>query len=154
MTVYRIEDSATAGALLYVPCLGVWGLGSTNCSVPPPAPCWTVRSTPPTNRERLLAGPGQPVMGLLLVSGEDGSLRTLACHPEVRRVCTHFNTTNLLLDSSSPAYAWVAEEGVEILPNGTEFTVGELRRGRAGRARCTSCDLFSSHSPRQIHHVG
>jgi pyrroloquinoline quinone biosynthesis protein B len=62
-------------------------------------------------------------MGHLPVTGPDGTLAALARHPAARRIYTHLNNTNPLLDPASPARARVAEEGVEVLADGAELVL-------------------------------
>ncbi|MEU2779443.1 hypothetical protein ABZ646_43055 [Streptomyces sp. NPDC007162] len=72
---------------------------------------------------RARSGPRQTVRGLLPVSGRHGSLAALARHPRTRRIYTHLDSTNPLLDPASGARAQVAAEGVEVLPDGIEFAL-------------------------------
>ncbi len=64
-----------------------------------------------------------PARGHLPVSGPRGSLAELARHPEVRRIYTHLDNTNPLLDAGSAARTQVNEAGVEVLMDGAEFAV-------------------------------
>ncbi len=57
------------------------------------------------------------------VTGPHGSLAALARHPGPRRIYTHLNNTNPLLDPASPARARVAEEGIEVLTDGAELVL-------------------------------
>ncbi|GAA5093864.1 pyrroloquinoline quinone biosynthesis protein PqqB [Nocardia iowensis] len=127
VTAFRIEDLATGSALVYAPCLASWPngldelLGSAGCAL--------VDGTFFSAKElgSAVRSPdsdaGQSLMGHLPVAGPGGTLAALARHPGLRRIYTHLNNTNPLLDPSSSARALVAQAGVEILADGTEFTV-------------------------------
>jgi pyrroloquinoline quinone biosynthesis protein B len=68
-------------------------------------------------------GGRQAAMGHLPVAGARGSLAALTHHPGPRRIYTHLNNTNPLLDPDSDARARVSAAGVEVLPDGAEFVV-------------------------------
>ncbi|MEV5546042.1 pyrroloquinoline quinone biosynthesis protein PqqB [Streptomyces sp. NPDC052309] len=126
VTAYRIEDTASGSTLVYAPCLAVWT--PTLDRLLSGADCALVDGTFYTADEMgsgLGEQPGreQPAMGHLPVNGADGSLRRLAGHPAVRRIYTHLNNTNPLADPSSRARAHVCAHGVEVLPDGAEFTL-------------------------------
>ncbi|WP_316767065.1 pyrroloquinoline quinone biosynthesis protein PqqB [Streptomyces sasae] len=122
VTAYRVEDLATGGVLLYAPCVGAWSdVLDDLCAE---ADCVLLDGTFFTADEMgtaVRSGPGQATMGRLPVSGPHGSLAALARHPRTRRIYTHLNNTNPLVDPASRARALVAEEGVEVLPDGIEF---------------------------------
>jgi len=124
VTAYRIEDLATGGVLVYAPCLRVWTpvldelLASASCAL--------LDGTFYAADEMGTAvrGPsGQAAMGHLPVSGPYGSLAALGRHPGPRRIYTHLNNTNPLLDPASAARARVTGAGVEVLPDGAELAV-------------------------------
>jgi len=117
VVAYRVEDPVTGGVLVYAPCLATW----------------------PTALDRLLADAdvllfdgtfhaaremgartgdehGQAAMGHLPITR---SLPELRRHPGVRRICTHLNNTNPVLDPDSPEHAELVAAGVEIPPDGT-----------------------------------
>ncbi|MEV7390794.1 MULTISPECIES: pyrroloquinoline quinone biosynthesis protein PqqB [unclassified Streptomyces] len=122
VTAYRVEDLATGGVLLYAPCVGAWSdVLDDLCAE---ADCVLLDGTFFTADEMgtaVRSGPGQATMGRLPVSGPHGSLAALARHPRTRRIYTHLNNTNPLVDPASRARAQVAGEGVEVLPDGIEF---------------------------------
>ncbi|MFK0156403.1 pyrroloquinoline quinone biosynthesis protein PqqB [Streptomyces sp. NPDC090499] len=124
VTAYRVEDLSTGGVLLYAPCVGAWSdVLDDLCA---DADCVLLDGTFFTAREMgttVRSGPRQAAMGHLPVSGAHGSLAALARHPRTRRIYTHLNNTNPLLDPSSRARAQVAAEGVEVLPDGIEFAL-------------------------------
>ncbi|MBW8794527.1 MAG: pyrroloquinoline quinone biosynthesis protein PqqB [Streptomyces sp.] len=125
VTAYRIEDLATGGVLLYAPCVGSWSdVLDELCAE---ADCVLLDGTFFTAREMgttVRSGPRrQAAMGHLPVFGAHGSLAALARHPRTRRIYTHLNNTNPLVDPASRARAQVAAEGVEVLPDGIEFAL-------------------------------
>ncbi|AVH60394.1 MULTISPECIES: pyrroloquinoline quinone biosynthesis protein PqqB [Streptomyces] len=124
VTAYRIEDLATGGVLVYAPCLGRWtpeldALLAT-------ATCALLDGTFYAADEMgtaVRSPNGQAAMGHLPVSGARGSLTALARHLGPRRIYTHLNNTNPLLDPASDARARVTATGVEVLPDGSQFVV-------------------------------
>ncbi|MFJ9562235.1 pyrroloquinoline quinone biosynthesis protein PqqB [Streptomyces fuscichromogenes] len=124
VTAYRVEDLATGGVLLYAPCVGAWSdVLDELCAE---ADCVLLDGTFFSADEMgtaVRSGPGQAAMGHLPVSGPHGSLAALARHPHTRRIYTHLNNTNPLVDPASRARAQVAAEGVEVLPDGIELAL-------------------------------
>ncbi|MER8062312.1 MULTISPECIES: pyrroloquinoline quinone biosynthesis protein PqqB [unclassified Streptomyces] len=120
---YRIEDRATGGTLVYAPCLAAWPdgfddlLASATCALLD----GTFFSADELGTAVSSRHAGQSLMGHLPVAGPGGSLAALARHPGLRRIYTHLNNTNPLLDPSSAARAAVREAGVEVLPDGSEL---------------------------------
>ncbi|MGW7236685.1 pyrroloquinoline quinone biosynthesis protein PqqB [Streptomyces sp. NPDC054804] len=124
VTAYRVEDLATGGVLLYAPCVGAWS--DTLDDLCAEADCVLLDGTFFTADEMgttVRSGPGQAAMGHLPVSGPHGSLAALSRHPRARRIYTHLNNTNPLVDPASRARAQLAEEGIEVLPDGIEFAL-------------------------------
>ncbi|MEU3712097.1 pyrroloquinoline quinone biosynthesis protein PqqB [Streptomyces catenulae] len=125
VSAVRIEDPATGGALLYAPCLATWPdgfddlLASVSCAVVD----GTFFGAEELGRAVRSPDAGQSLMGHLPVSGPGGTLARLARHPDLRRLYTHFNNTNPLLDPSSAAAAEVRDAGVEVPEDGAELTV-------------------------------
>ncbi|MEZ0069645.1 pyrroloquinoline quinone biosynthesis protein B [Streptacidiphilus sp. MAP12-20] len=132
VSALRVEDPSDGSALLYAPCFGAWS--SVMDELLATVDCALVDGTFFSADElgsRAPSAPGQHAMGHLPVSGPSGSLAALARHPGVRRVYTHLNNTNPLLDPASPARAAAAAAGVDVLPDGTELVVNSrLRSGR------------------------
>ncbi|MER6068616.1 pyrroloquinoline quinone biosynthesis protein PqqB [Streptomyces sp. NPDC001817] len=124
VTAYRIEDLASGGVLVYAPCVGAWSPELDELCAE--ADCVLLDGTFHAADEMgttVRSGARQAAMGHLPVTGPDGTLAALARHPGARRIYTHLNNTNPLLDPASPARARVAEEGVEVLPDGAELVL-------------------------------
>ncbi|MGW4843130.1 pyrroloquinoline quinone biosynthesis protein PqqB [Nocardia brasiliensis] len=127
VTALRIEDRTTGAALVYAPCLADWPdhldelLASADCAL--------IDGTFFSGDELGSAirsheqGGGQSLMGHLPVAGEAGTLAALSRHPELRRIYTHLNNTNPLLDPASPERKLVELADIEIPSDGLEFTV-------------------------------
>ncbi|MEU8713077.1 pyrroloquinoline quinone biosynthesis protein PqqB [Streptomyces sp. NPDC048663] len=122
VTAYRVEDLATGGVLVYAPCVVAWS--DTLDDLCAQADCVLLDGTFFTADERGTAvRPGRAALSHLPVSGPHGSLAALAAHPRARRIYTHLDHTNPLVDPASRARAPVAEEGVEVLPDGVELAL-------------------------------
>lgn len=127
VTAYRIEDLATGGALVYAPCVEAWTdtfddlLTTADCAVLDGTFFTADEMGPPVRAGK---GVGRPMpTAHLPVSGPGGSLGRLAGHPGVRRIYTHLNNTNPLLDAGSAARGQVNGAGVDVLMDGAEFVV-------------------------------
>ncbi|MFE0511265.1 pyrroloquinoline quinone biosynthesis protein PqqB [Streptomyces sp. NPDC058964] len=124
VTAYRVEDLATGGVLVYAPCVAGWSAVLDELCAS--ADCVLFDGTFFTADEMGSAvrpAAGQEALGHLPVAGPGGSLAALARYPGRRRIYTRLNNTNPLLDPASAARSRVADEGVEILPDGAEFVV-------------------------------
>jgi pyrroloquinoline quinone biosynthesis protein B len=124
VTAYRIEDLASGGVLVYAPCVGAWSPALDELCAS--ADCVLLDGTFFAADEMgtaVRAGAGQAAMGHLPVTGPGGSLEPLARHLGARRIYTHLNNTNPLLDPASRARAHVAGQGVEVLDDGTELVI-------------------------------
>ncbi|SEM22917.1 pyrroloquinoline quinone biosynthesis protein PqqB [Streptacidiphilus jiangxiensis] len=124
VSALRIAEPATGAALLYAPCFGRWtpALDALVAGVD----CALLDGTFLSADELGTRAPGaraQRSMGHLPISGPDGSLSALARHPRVRRIYTHLNNTNPLLDPASAAHTELKAAGVELLPDGTELAL-------------------------------
>ncbi|MEU7059225.1 pyrroloquinoline quinone biosynthesis protein PqqB [Streptomyces sp. NPDC046197] len=124
VVAYRIEDLATGGVLVYAPCVGAWSplldelLSGADCALVD-----GTFHTPAEMGTAVRDGGGQAAMGHLPVSGAHGSLAALARHPGRRRIYTHLNNTNPLLDPASAARAQTAGTGIEVPLDGDELVV-------------------------------
>jgi len=70
--------------------------------------------------------PGTPLarsMGHLPISGQDGSLATLRDLKSVRRIYTHINNTNPILNEQSSERRQVNDAGWEVAWDGLEITI-------------------------------
>ncbi len=61
-------------------------------------------------------------MGHIPISGLHGSLATLS-HLSIRKVYTHINNTNPILDETSPERHEVEKAGWEVAEDGMDFIV-------------------------------
>jgi pyrroloquinoline quinone biosynthesis protein B len=87
------------------------------------AACLLFDGTVFTDDEMITAGVGAKTgarMGHLQISGEDGSMVSLADIGIKRRVYVHINNTNPILDEISPEHATVNEAGWEVAYDGME----------------------------------
>jgi pyrroloquinoline quinone biosynthesis protein B len=90
------------------------------------ADCLFFDGTVYTDNEMAEAGVGQKTgrrMGHLAISGPDGSIAALADLRIGRRIFTHINNTNPILDESSPEHQAVLQAGWEIGRDGMEVTL-------------------------------
>jgi pyrroloquinoline quinone biosynthesis protein B len=123
VVAYRIEDPATGGVLIYAPCLATWPEGFDDLVAG--ASCLLLDGTFAHPYEMGAAtgnSKGQAAMGHVPIFGADGSLAALRRHPGVRRIYTHLNNTNPVLDPASAECAELAVAGVEVVPDGTVLT--------------------------------
>ena len=87
------------------------------------AACLLFDGTVFTDDEMITAGVGAKTgarMGHLQISGEDGSMVSLADIGIKRRIYVHINNTNPILDEISPEHAAVNEAGWEVAYDGME----------------------------------
>lgn len=117
VVAYRFEDVVSGGVLVYAPCLASWPGGFDE--VVASADCVLLDGTFYAASEMGSAtgsSSGQASMGHLPITA---SLPELRRFPSVRRMYTHLNNTNPVLDPSSPEAASVREAGVEVPEDGT-----------------------------------
>ncbi|HEX7308289.1 pyrroloquinoline quinone biosynthesis protein PqqB [Lentzea sp.] len=117
VVAYSFEDLASGGVLVYAPCLASWPDGFDE--VVAGADCLLLDGTFYAGSEMGSAtgsASGQAFMGHLPVVE---SLPLLERFPDVRRIYTHLNNTNPLLDPSSPESASLRAAGVEVVADGT-----------------------------------
>ncbi|MGZ3140762.1 pyrroloquinoline quinone biosynthesis protein PqqB [Lentzea chajnantorensis] len=117
VVAYRFADPVTGGVLVYAPCLAHWPDGFDD--VVAGADCLVLDGTFHAASEMGTAtgsGSGQAAMGHLPITA---SLPRLRRFPAVRRIYTHLNNTNPVLDPDSPEAAQVRAAGVELPPDGT-----------------------------------
>ncbi|HEY0495017.1 MAG TPA: pyrroloquinoline quinone biosynthesis protein PqqB [Kutzneria sp.] len=122
VVAYRLHDPATGGTLLYAPCLAAWSpefealLAGVDCLFLDGTFC-----SPDEMGVRTGQSKGQSAMGHLPVLGDAGSLTELRRFPRMRRIYTHLNNTNPLLDAASPESTEITAAGAEVVPDGTAF---------------------------------
>lgn len=117
VVAYRFEDVVTGGVLVYAPCLASWPAGFDE--VIADAQCVLLDGTfyaPSEMGSATGSSSGQAAMGHLPISA---SLPELRRFPGMRRIYTHLNNTNPVLDPSSPESAKLREAGVEVPLDGT-----------------------------------
>lgn len=114
-----VRDSNTGGVLFYAP-----GLGQPSSQVRDAmamADCLLVDGTLWREDEMLHAGVGTKLgseMGHLPQSGEGGMIELLGAYPQSRRVLTHINNTNPILDEDSAERAELTRHGIEVAHDG------------------------------------
>lgn len=119
-----IEDS-TGGSLFYAP-----GLGSIDATVAAclaRANCILVDGTFWTDDEMIRLGVGHKrgvEMGHLAQSGVGGMIEMLRRVPRARRILTHINNTNPILDADSAERRELEREGIEVAFDGMEIVPG------------------------------
>lgn len=114
-----VRDSNTGGVLFYAP-----GLGQPSSQVRDAmamADCLLVDGTLWREDEMRHAGVGTKLgseMGHLPQSGEGGMIELLGAYPQSRRVLTHINNTNPILDEDSAERAELTRHGIEVAHDG------------------------------------
>lgn len=117
VVAYRFEDPVSGGVLVYAPCLASWPEGFDE--VVAEADCVLLDGTFYAASEMGSAtgsSSGQAAMGHLPITA---SLPELRRFPEVRRIYTHLNNTNPVLDPESAESLKLREAGVEVPLDGT-----------------------------------
>jgi pyrroloquinoline quinone biosynthesis protein B len=119
----RLTDTQTGRRIVYIP--GMRALDGGILAELEAAACAFVDGTFFTATELAAARPGAPdapSMGHAPISGEGGSLARLAALAG-RRIYTHLNNTNPLVDIGSSERRWVEAVGVEVAHDGLEVEV-------------------------------
>jgi pyrroloquinoline quinone biosynthesis protein B len=117
VVAYRFLDPVTGGVLVYAPCLASWPAGFDE--VVAGADCVLLDGTFYAASEMGSAtgsSSGQAAMGHLPITA---SLPELRRFPDVRRIYTHLNNTNPVLDPESEESLKLREAGVEVPLDGT-----------------------------------
>jgi pyrroloquinoline quinone biosynthesis protein B len=120
----RLEDNVTGGTVVYAPTLPRWDENFAEQVAT--ADCVFVDGTFWTDDEMASQGAGSRTgrsMGHMPVSGQDGSARALAELPAKRKIYTHINNTNPILDEESKERRWLTDLGIEIGRAGLEMEV-------------------------------
>lgn len=119
-----VTDARTGKTLFYAPGLG--HVGPHVEALFDRADCILVDGTFFTDDEMIRLGVGDKhahEMGHLPLSGPGGMIEALAAHPRARKVLTHVNNTNPILDEDSPQRAQLEAAGVEVAYDGMELAV-------------------------------
>ncbi|ROP38513.1 pyrroloquinoline quinone biosynthesis protein B [Saccharothrix texasensis] len=116
VVAYRFRDPATGGVLLYAPCLASWPAGFDELVAEADVVLLDGTFYAPSEMGAATGRPsGQAAMGHLPIAD---SLPELRGHPATRRIYTHLNNTNPVLDPASPEHARITEAGVEVVADG------------------------------------
>ncbi|OKI21501.1 pyrroloquinoline quinone biosynthesis protein B [Saccharothrix sp. CB00851] len=117
VVAYRFRDPATGGVLLYAPCLASWPPGFDALLDETDVVLLDGTFFAPTEMGTATGRPsGQAGMGHLPIAH---SLPELRAHATTRRIYTHLNNTNPVLDPTSPEHAEITGAGVEVVTDGT-----------------------------------
>ncbi|NUT93459.1 MAG: pyrroloquinoline quinone biosynthesis protein PqqB [Saccharothrix sp.] len=121
VVAYRLHDPRTGGIVLYAPCLAGWPLGFDDLVAEADVALLDGTFYAPSEMGTATGRTGgQAAMGHLPITH---TLPELRRHPHVRRVYTHLNNTNPVLDPESAEHAKLREAGVEVLPDGALIEV-------------------------------
>jgi pyrroloquinoline quinone biosynthesis protein B len=117
-----LTDEQSGKTLFYAP--GVRRIDAHVTDAFQRADCILVDGTFFTEDEMVRAGVGSQHagdMGHLPQSGPGGMIDVLAAYPDARRVLTHINNTNPILDEDSMARAQLDAAGIEVASDGMEL---------------------------------
>jgi pyrroloquinoline quinone biosynthesis protein B len=123
-TGVRIVDAASGRSLVYVPVIK--DLSDAVMDVLKTCDCVLLDGTFWSDDEMAQRGAGTRTaadMGHLPISGATGSLARLRGLDGVRKIYTHVNNTNPVLDPSSPERRVVEDAGWEVAEDGWELSV-------------------------------
>ncbi|GGQ20068.1 hypothetical protein GCM10010279_29950 [Streptomyces mutabilis] len=121
---FRLEDRVTGGTLVYAPTLPRWDEKFTEQVAS--ADCVFLDGTFWTDDEMSCQGAGSRTgrsMGHMPISGDDGSARALAALPAKRKIYTHINNTNPVLNEESKERRWLTDLGIEVGRAGLEVEI-------------------------------
>jgi pyrroloquinoline quinone biosynthesis protein B len=121
---FRLEDTVTGGTVVYAPTLPRWD--EQFAGQVASADCIFLDGTFWTDDEMSCQGAGSRTgrsMGHTPVGGADGSARALAALPARRKIYTHINNTNPILDEESREREWLTSLGIEVGYAGLEVEV-------------------------------
>ncbi|MFC8506707.1 pyrroloquinoline quinone biosynthesis protein PqqB [Streptomyces sp. NPDC057411] len=119
----RLTDRATGRTLVYAPALGAWPDAFQDAVAD--ADCVIVDGTFWDDEEPRTAGFSRrtaTAMGHLPIAGPNGTAHRLAALPG-RRLYTHLNNTNPLVDPGAPQHKELVRLGVEVAADGTEIAL-------------------------------
>lgn len=121
---YRLEDKVTGGSAVYAPTLPRWDASFAEQVAS--ADCVFLDGTFWTDDEMSCQGAGSRTgrsMGHMPISGSDGSAYALAALPAKRKIYTHINNTNPILDEDSQERRWLTDLGIEVGRAGLEVEI-------------------------------
>jgi pyrroloquinoline quinone biosynthesis protein B len=121
---YRIVDDQSGSSILYVP--AIREIDDDFLAALPAAACLLFDGSFWSDRELESSGVGTRTatsMGHLPIGGAEGSLERLRHLGRMRRIYTHVNNTNPILDQRSPHYAALVEAGWEVAEDGMDLDV-------------------------------
>lgn len=114
-----VADRGTGGGLVYAPCLAAWPPSLDG--VLAAADFVLIDGTFWDDAEPCRAGFSEKTateMGHLPITGPNGTADRLAALPAARRLYTHLNNTNPLVDPADRGHRVLAERGIEVAPEG------------------------------------
>jgi pyrroloquinoline quinone biosynthesis protein B len=121
---YKIIDTQSNRSLAYVPAIKY--IDDTVAAILDGCDCFFFDGTCWSDDELMQQGLAQKTslsMGHIPISGPEGSLTKLASLRTVRKIYTHLNNTNPLLNEDSPERRMVEEAGWEVAFDGMDFEV-------------------------------
>jgi pyrroloquinoline quinone biosynthesis protein B len=123
VVAYKLIDSRANSSLLYVP--AIKEIDERVVAAAADCDCLMFDGSFWSDDEMKLRGTGQRTassMGHIPVSGPNGSLARLS-DLRIKKIYTHINNTNPILDENSPERGAVKKAGWEIAEDGMDFTV-------------------------------
>ena len=121
---YRIVDEKTGGRLLFLPDVAI--LDERTIDALSDCDVLLFDGTFWSENEMRKLGVGSlsaKQMGHVPISGRQGSLKQLALLQVVRKIYTHINNTNPILQKGSPEHAAVRAAGMEVGRDGMEMVI-------------------------------
>jgi pyrroloquinoline quinone biosynthesis protein B len=121
VVAYKIIDTRARSSILYVP--AIKQIDDRFLAVATECDCILFDGSFWSENELELRGAGTrtaSVMGHIPISGADGSLARLS-HLSIRKIYTHINNTNPILDETSPERRRVEKAGWEVAEDGMDF---------------------------------
>ncbi|MEU0371155.1 pyrroloquinoline quinone biosynthesis protein PqqB [Streptomyces sp. NPDC006283] len=123
VTALRLTDRATGRTAVYAPALGAWPQALEEAVAE--ADCVLLDGTfwdDDEPRRANFSTRGATAMGHLPIDGPKGTARRLASLP-ARRLYTHLNNTNPLIDPAAPQHKALARLGIEVAADGMEIVL-------------------------------
>lgn len=121
---FRIEDTVTGGSLFYCPCIESWSHEIENAIERTDlnfidGTFWSEDEMQQLGTGKLTASE----MGHVPLSGTTGSIAHLARYIDKRKILTHINNTNPILNSNSQQCQVLRSQGIEIGSDGMELKI-------------------------------